>query len=480
MPHHLTLVQINDTHGYLEPHPELVWDGRDASYPTMGGYARIATIIEAARRDNPGGVLALDNGDTLHGTYPAVSSKGEALVPLVNALGLDAMTAHWEFAWGPKHFLGLAARLDHPVLAINCFDKATGERPFPGTKVFERAGLRIGVIGIAATIIDKSMPPHFSTGLRFTNGEEETAGAARRLRDEDGVDLVVVLSHLGFPQDMQLAQDVQGVDVILSGHTHNRLESPARVGRTVVIQSGCHGSFVGRLDLDVRGGEIVGCRHRLVSVDGTVPADPRVAGLVAEVMAPHRAMLAEQVGVTEVGLHRGTTFHAPMDDLLLAAIADAASTDIAFSNGWRYGAPIPPGPVTMNDVWNIVPTNPPVSVVDLTGAEIAAMLEENVERTYAREPFHQMGGYLKRFRGLTVYGKLENPPGARIERIFALGRPLDPGARYPAAFITAQGVPERFGRHRRDLPVKAVDALQDFLRAGKRADPERLGRLVAV
>jgi sulfur-oxidizing protein SoxB len=166
----LTVIQINDTHGYLESHPELVWSGSTASYPTLGGYARIAALLNTARRENLGGVVVLDNGDTFHGTYPAVVSRGEALIPLVNALKLDAMTAHWEFAWGPAHFRKLVDRLDHPMLAINCYDKATGDRAFPASVVLERAGLRLGVIGIAATIIDKSMPPHFSEGLSFTLG----------------------------------------------------------------------------------------------------------------------------------------------------------------------------------------------------------------------------------------------------------------------------------------------------------------------
>ena len=127
MPSTLTIFQINDTHGYLEPHPELVWIPDGPTYPTMGGFARIASLLKQARADNPDGIIALDNGDTFHGTYPAVLSKGEALVPLVNALQLDAMTAHWEFAWGPQHFQELTQRLNHPVLAINCYDRAVGK-----------------------------------------------------------------------------------------------------------------------------------------------------------------------------------------------------------------------------------------------------------------------------------------------------------------------------------------------------------------
>jgi len=129
-PRRLTILQINDTHGYVEPHAELVWRGRTPEFRDLGGYARIAGYFEAVRHERPGAVVALDNGDTFHGTYHAVTSKGEALVPLVNALKLDAMTAHWEFAWGPEHFIRLLEGVDHPMLAINCYDKETGRRPF--------------------------------------------------------------------------------------------------------------------------------------------------------------------------------------------------------------------------------------------------------------------------------------------------------------------------------------------------------------
>lgn len=476
----LTIIQINDTHGYLESHPELVWSGSKVSYPTLGGYARIAALLNTARRENPDGVVVLDNGDTFHGTYPAVVSRGEALIPLVNALKLDAMTAHWEFAWGPAHFRKLVDRLDHPMLAINCYDKATGDRAFPASVVLERAGLRLGVIGIAATIIDKSMPPHFSEGLRFTLGLDELPAEIDRLTRGERVNLIVVLSHLGFPQDVKLAASVKGIDVLLSGHTHNRLERPARIGSTLIMQSGCHGSFIGRLDLKVSDYRIVDVRHRLIPVEESIEPEHAMQRLVDDVMRPNRAMQAENVGNTAIGLHRDTILSASMDDLLLAAVAKAGGTDFAFSNGWRYGAPIPPGPVTINDLWNIIPANPPISTVDLTGAEIQEMMEESLERTFSADPFGQMGGYLKRFRGLTIYGKLENPPGHRIEHIFTAGAALSAGRSYRSAFVTAQAVPQKFGRNRQDLPVKAIDALRDYFRRQPVAPDEGLGRFIPV
>lgn len=108
----LTFLQINDLHGYVELHSEMIREGGDWRFATLGGLARIATVFREARRETRGAVVALDNGDTFHGTRLAVASKGHALVPMMNALDLDAMTVHWEFAYGPDGVRDLAEKLD--------------------------------------------------------------------------------------------------------------------------------------------------------------------------------------------------------------------------------------------------------------------------------------------------------------------------------------------------------------------------------
>ena len=479
MTDHLTLLQMNDSHGYLEQHPELFWAGDRAEYRMAGGYARIAALIEEVRDARRERVLAFDCGDTLHGTYPAVRSEGEALVPILNALGFDAMTAHWEFAYGPEQFQKVARDLDYPVLAINCYDATTNDLVFPPYTVCETDGLQVGVIGIAAAIVDKVMPPSFSKGLRFSLGSAELPGYVARLRDDERVDLVVVVSHLGFPQEVKLAREVDGIDLLLSGHTHNRLFEPALVNNTIIIQSGCHGSFLGRLDLTVENRRVKRFNHNLIIVGEAVRPDPGVEEMVGKVMDPHRECLSRVVGETRTGLNRNTVLEATMDNLLLQALLSAAGADMAFSNGWRYGAPVPPGPVTVNDLWNIIPVNPPVSMVEITGRELRVMMEENLERTFARDPYNQMGGYVKRCMGVNLYCKLENPPGFRIQEFFAGGKRLDPDAVYRAAFVTGQGVPANYGKNREDLDLRAVEALERYL-AGGPASADLRGSVVAI
>jgi len=459
----LTIVQMNDSHAYLDAHQELFWDGHRAVYRRAGGFGRVAAVLNEIRREKPGKVLAMDCGDTIHGTYPAVKSRGQALVPILNHIGFDAMTAHWEFAYGPERFKNIIQQLDYPMLAINCYDESTGELAFQPYLIRQVSGLRVGIIGIAATIVDKVMPAHFSEGLRFTLGNRELPGYIYRLKNDERVDLVVVLSHLGFPQEMELAREVDGIDVLLSGHTHNRLYRPAVINNTILIQSGCHGSFLGRLDLEIESGRIVHYDHHLFTLDEGIQPEPVVQHLVEQELAPHRERLSQVIGYTATGLHRNAALESTMDNFLMQGLMSTVDAHMAFSNGWRYGAPVQPGPITLDDLYNIIPVNPPVSTCKLTGDELWTMMEANLERTFARNPYDQMGGYVKRSMGINLYFKMENPSGHRIQELFVQGEPVRPDTVYDVVFVTNQGVPAQYGSERKTLGITAVEALHHYL-----------------
>ncbi len=477
----ITVMQMNDLHGYLEPHPELFWQGDHPVFRESGGLARIATLLKDARYQNPGGVVALDNGDTIHGTYPVVESRGRALRPILDELGFDAWTAHWDFAYDAPYLKQYADSLGYPLLAVNCYNENGGRLTFEPYRILERHGVRVAVIGVAATIVDKVMPESFHTGVRLSLGEEELRRWVGHVRREEKAELVIVLSHLGYPQELKMLSRVDGVDVFLSGHTHNRVRRAGVVNGAVIIQSGCHGSFIGRIDLDVGpGGGVKGFTHRLIHVDDGVEEDGEVHDLVESAVEPHRGMLDEVVGETVTDLHRNLVMECPMDNLLLQAIQGYTGADLAFSNGWRYGAPVPRGEVTVGDLWNIVPVNPPVSVCDITGREVWDMMELNLERTFARDPYDQMGGYVKRCMGLNLYFKVENPEGRRIERLFIDGKPCRLDDTYRACYVTRQGVRPGFGSGKEDLDVRAVDVLRWYLEENKRVEAPLRNTVVPI
>jgi hypothetical protein len=124
--------------------------------------------------------------------------------------------------------------------------------------------------------------------------------------------------------------------------------------------------------------------------------------------------------------------------------------------------------------------NPPVSIVELTGEELLVMLKGNLERTFSSDPYRQMGGYIKRCVGLNVYFKMENPQGHRIQKMFAGNEEVQPGRYYTAAFVTAQGVPQKYGRNRQNRSERIVDAVRKYLTRHHPVRAELRGTFVAI
>lgn len=456
----ISIAYLNDVHGYLQPHQEIFFEGSERKTKMAGGYSRIYSLIEEIRSQNPN-TLIFDGGDTFHGTLPLIESKGEVIIPILNKIGFQAMVGHWDFAYGPAQLKKLEGQLNYPVLGINVFNE-DGSLFLDPYIIIELSGIKIAVIGVCSNIIDKTMPKQFSEGLRITDGINELPAAIKEVRSQ-GADLVFLLSHNGYPQDIKMLEAVDGIDVCLSAHTHNRLYEPTIVKDAILIQCGCHGSFLGHLDLEVAEGKIKVFDYRLRTVDDSVLPDPDMDALIGQIMAPYQ-YLEKVVGQSSTLLDRYNTLESSMDELLLRSLQHASGSEIAFSNGWRYGAPIPEGPITMGDLFNMVPMNPAVSTVDLTGAEIFHMLEENLERTFCIDPMKQMGGYVKRCWNIHVYLRIENPDGHRIRQIFIGEKPLEYTKVYKAAFVTSQGVAAHIGSNRQDLAINAVNAMISFLK----------------
>ena len=463
----LNILYLNDVHGYLEPHDELFYNNKGEFTETVGGYSRISTLVKQIRENN-NPTLLFDGGDTFHGTLPVVDSRGEAIIPVLNKLSFNAMVGHWDFAYGPQQLKHLLSKLNYPMLGINVY-KEDGSLFLQPFITFQIENLKIGVIGVCSNIIDKTMPAQFSEGLKITDGIAELPAYIEQLKN-DQVDIIILLSHNGFPQDMHLLQKVDGIDICLSAHTHNRLYKPELVNKTIVIQCGCHGSFLGHLKLNIENKQITGHEYNLLKVTEDISPDAEMEKIIDDILQAYQTKKKNVMGSTEKTLHRYDTMNSSMDNLLLRAVMYVSDTKISFSNGWRYGAPIRSGKITEDDLYNIIPMNPPVSTVDLSGQEIIDMLEENLERTFSAEPMKQMGGYVKRCGGLRINLRIENPPGHRIQEIYFDGKHLDPKKVFKVSFVTSQGVPKNMGKNRKEMDIKAVEAMTEFLKVHPKFD----------
>ena len=234
-------------------------------YGRIGGLDRIATLVKAIRAERPGNTLLLDSGDTWQGSYTSLQNRGEDMVDAMKLLGVDAMTAHWEFTYGADRVKQLAAKLGFPFLAGNVRDTEWNEEAFAHTAFFDRGGVKVAVIGQAFPYTPVANPrwmiPTWSFGIRESEMQQRV-DAARKA----GAQLVVMLSHNGFDTDRKMAQQVKGIDVILTGHTHDAIPAVIPVGSTLLVAAGSHGKFLARLDLDVKDGRVANYSFKLIPV----------------------------------------------------------------------------------------------------------------------------------------------------------------------------------------------------------------------
>jgi sulfur-oxidizing protein SoxB len=404
------------------------------SYGRLGGLDRIATVLKAIRAERPDRTLFLDGGDTWQNSYTSLMTKGQDMVDCMALLKPDAMTGHWEFTLGTARVQEIVKQLGFPFLAQNIRDTEWDEPAFDAMRTIDRGGVRIAVIGQAlpytAIANPRWMIPNWSFGIR----ENDLRANVEKAR-KDGAELVVLLSHNGFDVDRKLAARVSGIDVILTGHTHDALPDVVKVGKTLLVASGSHGKFVSRLDLDVRGGEVKDHRFKLIPIFSDVIApDAEIAAKIAAVRAPHETMLGEVIGRTESLLYRRGNFNGTLDDVICDALLSERDAEIALSPGFRWGTSLLPGQsITREDIYNATAlTYPAAYRMTMTGARLKEVLEDVADNLFNPDPYYQQGGDMVRVGGLSYAIDVSQGAGKRISDMTSLktGKPIDPAKDY--------------------------------------------------
>jgi sulfur-oxidizing protein SoxB len=407
-------------------------------YGRMGGLDRVATVINSIRADRPDALL-LDGGDTWHGSYTCYHTAGQDMVNVMNALRPDAMTFHWEFTLGSDRVHELVEGLPFAALGQNIFDAEWDEpaEMFPPYTFFERGGVKIAVIGQAFPYMPIANPgwmfPEYSFGIRDENMQEMVDEVRAQ-----GAECVVCLSHNGFDVDKKMASIVTGIDVILSGHTHDALPEPVLVGETIIVASGSNGKFVSRVDLDIQNGRMMGFRHKLIPIfSDVIEPDKDVAAVIEAERAPFRDQLSEVIGKTDELLYRRGNFNGTWDDLICDALLSERDAEIALSPGVRWGPSMIPGQeITREDLWNVTSmTYPAAYRTEMTGEFLKIVLEDVADNIFNPDPFFQQGGDMVRTGGLGYRIEIDKPQGERISNMTLLstGEPIDPARNYVVA-----------------------------------------------
>ncbi len=421
-PVYLTLVHDTHFHGAFE--------GSDRV--TLAHYAG---LVQGIRARSPNTIFAGVGDDIATSLYSA-QFRGEHMIAALNAAGLDIDTfGNHEFDYGPDNLRRRIRESRFPWVTANVLDRATGEA-FAydlGVRryiVWDVGGVRVGLTGFAPADTPALSSPGPSVRVL------DPVQAARQVvpqMQRAGAQVIVVLSHLAWPDTEALVAAVPGIHVAVGDHASTRLERPKLVNGTIVSRRGDGLGRVGQLDLAVVAGQIVGwsyTEHRLAATD---PADQGTAEVIGRYAAALDAALGEVVGATSTPLDATREASRSRETALGNLIADAlrarAQADVAVQNGGgiRSERVYEPGSLTRKDIAAILPFANYAAKLRVSGQAIRAMLELSVGSVEERH------GRFLQVSGLRFTYDPAAPAGSRVQEIWVGGRPLDENARYTLA-----------------------------------------------
>ncbi|TCK17363.1 2',3'-cyclic-nucleotide 2'-phosphodiesterase (5'-nucleotidase family) [Thiogranum longum] len=473
----VTFMHMNDLHAHLTPHQDRVVDTQgESKIVERGGLARMATLIQRIRTENPDSVL-MNIGDTYHGGAEAMFTLGNAIVDPVNALGIDVgVPGNWDFGYSSVVFRlrytdtallpaeMIADKLmptftaikkpNFPNLAANMTSRLTGETVLPPTLMKDVNGVQVGFIGLTSDIV-KFVYPLLAPLFDFAGDGQTSAEAEATYRDlvnqyattlrNEGADIVVVMSELGIHKDFRLAQIVDNgaVDVFFSAHTHEATFEPLVSGSGALVVEAGNDGYLGRMDITVEGGKVTGRNWELLTIDSTLPEDEAVAALVRKARAPFMAAdikfsdpmpnsllalvkpLDTVVGYTDTSLDRRGALQNTFNNAMTDIMRNYGQTDLAMNPGFRFDAEVASGvmledntlatgDITLEDIYRFYPLMFTLATAEVAGARLKEILEESLSSTFSPDAFRQRGGWLEGWSGLQLTVNLANPDGQRV------------------------------------------------------------------
>ena len=404
-------------------------------YGKLGGLDRIATLINHIRGERGDDkVLLLDGGDTWQGSYTSLQTNGDDMVTAMNMLNPDAMVGHWEFTFGQNRLEELTKKMNYPFLGSNVFDTEWDEPVFESTKYFEKGGIKLAVIGQHFPYTPIANPSYMVEGWSFGIRPEKIQKNVDKAK-KNGAEVIILLSHNGFDVDQKLASMLTDIDVILTGHTHDAIPKAIKINNTLLLASGSHGKFLGRIDLKVEKGKVVDYSSNLIPIfSDAITPDPKVSDIINKLRAPYEDECNRVIGQSETLLYRRGNFGGSWDQVICDAILQERDVEISLSPGFRWGTTLLPGQkITIDDLYSQTSINyPEVYRNEMNGKQLKNILEDVCDNIFNPDPFYQQGGDMVRLGGLSYTCNPKNSIGNRISDLTLMpsGNPIDPSKQY--------------------------------------------------
>ncbi|KPJ61176.1 MAG: hypothetical protein AMJ46_02320 [Latescibacteria bacterium DG_63] len=478
----VTVVHITDFHGSL-----LSEDVDRRSGKRIGGAAVVAGFVEAERCSAGGEVLLVDSGDMMQGSALSNLTEGAAVIEFMNSVGFEACAVgNHEFDWGVGVLEERIEQAKFPFLCANVFSGEGDERPgwAVPTAVIQKMGLKIGLVGVVTTDTPALSNPKNVQGLRFEQPERIVNELAAQLR-ENGANLVLVLAHIGGEQEEDgtvvgpiaaFTSRLRGVDAVFGGHSHTVVAGT--VGAIPVMISASNGRAIGimRLQVDTSTGKSVLIEQTVkpTFVEEVEP-DEKVESIVESFRKKFAGEMERVIAIAGEEIRRGS-LESPLGNLICDIMRANVDATIAFQNSGGIRADLDEGPVTVREIYRILPFENTIVTMYLTGEQVTQVLEQGTSNRGVVQT-----------SGLRYSYVAEDPRGERIKTVtLEDGTPLEREERYLVATndymasggdgyeIFAQG--EKITNTQiplRDVVIAWMEALHE---AGERVVAPELGR----
>lgn len=455
----ITILSTTDLHGNILPVDYYT------NKPDARGLAKVATIIRAARKENPQGTLLVDSGDTIQGTpLEYVHNKMDNAPPdpmmlSMNALAFDAMAVgNHEYNFGLNVLNKARGEARFPWLSANTYKMGTNETAYQPYNVKELNGVRVGVLGLTTAGIPSWENKENYAGLEFREPVAEARKWVAILRTKERVDLVVVAMHMGLEEDLRtgevtpgqapheneavaIAEQVKGIDLILMGHTHRDVPD-LTINGALLTQANAWGRHVARADVylerDEKGRWRVAAKQaRTLAVTDRTEVDAEIAKLAEPYDRETQGWLARVIGESpaELSAEQASFRDTAILDLIQRVQLEVGKADVSMVANFNPRARLPKGAVSVRDIAGLYIYENTLVVLEVTGQQLKDALEHSAKyflpyapgKSAAELVDEKIPGFnFDIAEGVTYDLDITKPAGQRIQNLHFRGQPLNP------------------------------------------------------
>ena len=376
------IFHTSDTHGTVVPHADLTSDAIEK--PMIGGFAALKNLMNKYRKDpryKDARILYFDCGDLFQGTPIVDRTKGGVMIDLMNQMGLTAVTfGNHEFDYTYEMMLEQMECAKFPIVCCNVFDKAT-KRPVKVTVpycIYKVGNKKIGIIGYTAPETASITFEDNVKSIYFEDPTELVKPIIKKLRKAK-VDMIIALSHIGINSDIEMMKHVEGIDLVLGGHSHTLKKDLVYAGpnHTPIVHSGANfeNNSIIHVTLDDTNNISVSMESVPLYVD-KVGQEPRMKAAADAYLEELNKEMSRVLGESKVNLFRGLAgVDAPAGTFMSMAVRHCSDADIAFTNFGGIRKPLLKGTITVEDIFMMQPFANCIETINMTGAEVIDIIE---------------------------------------------------------------------------------------------------------